>query len=752
MAKDSIGRSVLKPDAWDKVTGKVRYAGDHQPEGALHLAVARSHTPHAEIRGIDTTAAKAAPGVVGVWTATDIPGELLVGPRLKDEPVMCFDKVRRVGDPLALVAAETLDQAQAAAELIKPDFAKLPGIFTPEDSLEPGAPVINGEGNLVFERSLLKGQGAAPLENCPVVIERTYRTQMMEHAYLEPEAGLSWWEGEVLVVKLPTKHAHFEQGELSRVLAMPTERLRIICATMGGYFGDKQCLSPGYYCAMATYFTGRPARMTYSREESFQVSTKRHPMIITMTTGATAEGRLVVVKTEILAETGCYASYGPSIMTRAVVHCAGPYDVPNVQVHGRLAYTNNPVCGAMRGFGVPQVAIAHECQMDLVAAACGISPAEVRRINFLTPGSHTATGQKLVASVGMGKCLEQIVEAQQSLPPHPRESDPDWLTAWGMGATHYGIGLTGLPNPGVARIILSPDGSVSLRVGTGDGGQGSSTTMAMIAAQELGLAPEQVEVLAGDTAACPNSGTSTASRLTYVVGRSVQRAGGKMRKRLVEAAKQATGSKKVDWQDGCLNVGGESLELAQAAKRFLSRPLEVEGVFDPPTHKLDPDTAQGAPYATYAFAVHAVQVAVEKLTGRVEVLRLVACHDVGKVIHPVNLAAQIQGAGMMGLGYALSEEILLDHGRIINPQFLDYKLPHAWPAPEVVVRLVEEPEPTGPYGAKGVAEPALLPTAPAVHNAVAAALGEHTFRNPVSTEALWKILNRHRRQQRDGSA
>ncbi|MBU1449430.1 MAG: xanthine dehydrogenase family protein molybdopterin-binding subunit [Proteobacteria bacterium] len=751
MPRDSIGRSVLKPDAWDKVTGAVRYAGDHQPEGALHLAVARSNEPHAELRGIDTAQAKAAPGVVGVWTAADLPGELLVGPRLKDEPVLCLDKVRRVGDPLALVAAETLEQAQAAAELIKPDFAQLPGIFGPEESLEPGAPIINGEKNLVFERSLLKGEGAAALEDCPIVIERTYRTQMMEHAYLEPEAGLAWWEGEVLVVKLPTKHAHFEQAELGRVLALPPERLRIICATMGGYFGDKQCLSPGYYSALATFFTGRPARMTYSREESFQVSTKRHPMVITMTTGATADGRLVAVKAELLADTGCYASYGPSIMTRAVVHCAGPYDVPNVQVHGRLAYTNNPVCGAMRGFGVPQVAIAHECQMDLVAAACGISPAEIRRINFLTPGAHTAAGQKLVASVGMGKCLEESLEARRGLPPHPRESDPDWLTAWGMGATHYGIGLTGLPNPGVARIILGPDGSVSLRVGTGDGGQGASTTMAMIAAQELGLEPEQVEVLAGDTASCPNSGTSTASRLTYVVGRAVQEAGGKMREALVALAKQATGSDEVIWQDGCLNIGGESLELAQAAGRFLSQPLEVEGVFDPPTHALDPATGQGAPYATYAFAVHSVQVAVEKATGRVEVLRLVAAHDVGKVIHPVNLAAQIQGAAMMGLGYALSEEVLLERGRITNPHFLDYKLPHAWPAPEVVVRLVEEPEPTGPYGAKGVAEPALLPTAPAVHNAVAAALGEYTYRNPVSTETLWQILNRQRRQQGNGN-
>ena len=752
MAGDSIGRSFLKFDAWDKVTGKTRYAGDHQPEGALHLAVARSREPHAELKGIDTSEAKAAPGVVGVWTAADIPGELWLGPRVKDEPALCPDKVRRIGDPLALVAAETLEQAQAAAELIKPDFVKLPGVFTPEESLAPGAPVVNGKSNLVFERSLKKGQGAEALADCDIVIERTYRTQMIEHAYLEPEAGLAWWEDDILVVKLPTKHAHLDQTMLSHILAMPPERLRIICATIGGYFGDKQGLSPGYFCALAAYFTGRPARMTYSREESFQVSNKRHPMIVTMTTGADKDGRLKAVKTEILADTGCYASYGPSIVTRAVVHCAGPYKVPHVEAHGRLAYTNNPVCGAMRGFGVPQVAIAHECQMDLLAVACGKSPAEIRRLNFLAIGDSTAAGQELTASVGITKCLDEAQEAVDGLPPHPRECNPQWLTAWGLGATYYGIGLTGLPNPGAARLTLTPQGEVTLLVGTGDGGQGASTTMKMIAAQELGLEPDQVAIVAGDTGTCPNSGPSTASRLTYVVGNAVREAGGKMREGLLKLATAAAHGAPATWEDGRLVLDGEALELAQAARRFLSKPLEVEGSFDPPTTKLDPETGQGAPYATYAFAVHAAQVAVEKLTGRVEVLRLVAAHDVGKVIHPVNLEAQIQGAAMMGLGYAVSEEVRLDKGRIVNPHFLDYKLPHSWPAPELTALMVEEPEPTGPYGAKGVAEPALLSTAPAVHNAVAAAVGEHTYRNPVSSETLWQILDRQRRQQRKDKA
>ncbi|RJX36434.1 MAG: hypothetical protein C4525_00825 [Desulfarculus sp.] len=742
-----IGRAVPRVDARDKATGRALYAGDLRLPRMLHLRVVRSDRPHAEITGLDLEAARRAPGVAAVWTAADLPGARQVGVRIKDEPVLCQDKVRRVGDPLVLLAARTPEQAQEAAELVAVVYRELTPVLSPEQALASGAPLVHAEGNLLFERRVVRGEADAALAGCPHVIKNTYRTQTVEHAYLEPEAGVAFWEGDGLVVKLPSKHAHFEQAELARVLDLPLEKIRVVCTTIGGYFGDKQCLSPGYYAAIAARLTGRPAAMVYDRGESFQVSSKRHPFTIHMTSGADREGRLQAVKVEIIADTGAYASYGPSILTRAVVHACGPYAVPNLEVRGRVVYTNNPVGGAMRGFGVPQVAIAHECQMDLLAAAVGVDPAEIRRRNFLTVGQANAAGQVLSASVGVGQCLEKVLAARQALPPHSREKDADYLTAWGLAATHYGIGLTGLPNPGVARLSLAPREPVRVMVGTGDGGQGASTTLLQIAAEELGLEMADLELVAADTAQTPNSGTSTASRITYVVGRAVQEAARKLIAEMGPVVQAAWGLARVEFKEGAFRAGRRRLSLRRAADSLLARPLTVEASFDPPTQGLDPKTGQGAPYATYSFAVHAAQVAVAKDTGRVEVLRVLAAHDVGRVIHPVNVVAQIQGGVMMGLGYALWEEVLLDNGRILNAGFKDYRLPTSLDGPELKVLLVESPEPTGPFGAKGVAEPALLPTAPAIHNAVAAAVGGHVFVNPLSPERVWRLLSAQKRKK-----
>jgi nicotinate dehydrogenase large molybdopterin subunit len=739
-----IGTSPVKDDAWDKVTGRAVYAADLNLPGAMELFVLRSRLAHAEIVSIDTGAARQAPGVLAIWTAADLPGEVLVGPRLKDEPVLAGDKVRRVGDPLALIAAQTHEQAARAADLVEVGYREMETVLDPESALAPGAPLLHEGGNLVFERRVIKGDAARALAGCVHVIENSYRTQMVEHAYLEPEAGAANWEGDTLVVSLPTKHAHFEQAELARVLDLPLERIRVVCTSIGGYFGDKQCLSPGYYAALAARLTGRPARMVYSREESFQVSTKRHPVTVHMTTGADAQGRLQAVQVEITADTGAYASYGPPVMTRAVVHAAGPYEVPNLEVWGRVVYTNNPVAGAMRGFGVPQVAIAHEAQMDLLAQAVGVSPAKIRRRNFLAPGKANAAGQVLTTSVGLSECLDKVEQARLELPPHPREQDPAWLTGWGLAATHYGIGLTGLPNPGTARAGIAPGEPVKIFVGTGDGGQGAFTTLRQIAAEELGVELVDVELVAADTAHTPNSGTSTASRITYVVGRSVQEAARSLAEELGRAVAGHWGLDEVAFAHGFFKAGERTIGLRQAADQILGEPLEVEASFDPPTQKLNSETGQGAPYATYSFAVQAAQVALERDTGRVEVLRMLAAHDVGRVIHPVNLTGQIQGAVMMGLGYALCEEVCLDQGRIVNDGFKDYHIPTSLDGPELQVLLVESPEPTGPFGAKGVAEPALLPTAPAIHNAVARALGQRIMVNPISCERVWRVLNQRR--------
>ena len=736
----SVGRAVTKVDAREKVLGRAGFAGDLSMPDMLHLSVLRSERPHAEILGLDLEAARQAPGVAGVWSAQDLPGVKLVGPRNKDEPVLCGDVVRRYGDPIAIVAAETQRQAQAAAKLIKVSYKDLPAVFSPEEALAPGAPELHQGGNQLFEKKVIKGDAQAALASCAHVIENTFRTQMIEHAYLEPEAGVAYMDGDVLTVKLPTKHVHFDQNELSGVLDMPAESIRVICATIGGYFGDKQCLSPGYYAAIVTRLTGRPARMVYSREESFQASTKRHPFAIKMTTGADKEGRLQAIKVDITADTGAYASYGPSIMARSVVHATGPYSVANVWVRGRIVATNNPVGGSMRGFGVPQVAVAYETQMDLLARAVGVSPAEIRRRNFLKEGDANASGQKLAASVGLSQCLDKVEKAKEGLPAHPKEQDPRYLVGWGLGATHYGIGLTGLPNPGVARLSIDNQGRLKLAVGTGDGGQGAFTTMAQIAAETLGVDVTDIELVFADTKLTPNSGTSTASRITYVVGRAVHEACLKLVDRLGALAVEDWNTPEVEFAYGSLTAPGRGMTLAEAARSLLSQPLEVEASFDPPTKPLDPETGQGAPYATYSFAVHAAQVAVDRATGQVQVLRVLAAHDVGRIIHPINVVGQVHGGVVMGLGYGLLEEVALKQGRIVNPGFRGYLIPSSLDIPEISAFLVECEEPTGPFGAKGIGEPALLPTAPAIHNAVAQATGGHLFANPVTPERVWRVL------------
>ncbi len=743
-AAASLGRALPKVDAAAKVTGRALYAGDLAKEGMLHVRVVRAQVPHAEIKGLDISEAKEVPGVAGVWSAADLPGAAFTGPRVKDEPVLCADKVLRMGDPLVLVAAGSQRAARRAAGRVRVSLRELAPVLDPEESLSPGAPQLHpSQPNLVFARQMVRGDAAAALAASAHVIEGTYQTQMVEHAYLEPEAGLSWWDGKVLTVELPTKHAHFEQAELAQVLDLPPERVRVVCSTIGGYFGDKQCLSPGYYAAIVSLLTGRPARMVYSRRESFTASTKRHPYTIGMATGCDDQGRLTAVKAAILGDTGAYASYGPSVMTRSLVHAVGPYQVEHLEVSVRLARTNNPTCGSMRGFGVPQVVLAFESQMDQVAQRVGKSPEEIRRLNFLAPGDRTASGQKLSSSVGLAQCLDQVVARRDALPPHARESQPGYLTGWGLAAMHYGIGLTGLPNPGVAGLGVAPGEKVKLCVGTGDGGQGAATTLLQIAAQTLGLDPAQIVLTSADTAKTPNSGTSTASRITYVVGRAVVEAGRKLIDRLGQALAAKLGAETV-FEGGSYLLGKRRLSLQEAADLALEGPLEVLGSFDPPTSKLDPQTAQGEPYASYAFAVQAAQVSIDKQTGQVACLRLVAAHDVGRVIHPQNAAAQVEGGALMGLGYGLLEEVILDGGRIANPGFRAYLIPSALEVPEFYISLVECPEPSGPFGAKGVGEPALLPTAPAIHNAVAGILGRPLRRLPIRAQDVWQELVRGR--------
>lgn len=740
-----FGQSLLRVDGPDKLKGKATYAGDISFPGMLYLKVLRSDRPHARILKIRTDKAESHPGVVRVFTHQDIPGTNRIGPRNKDQPVLCDERVRFVGDPVAMVAAETREAAGEALSLIQVDYEDLPGVFSPEDSLAPEAIKIHESGNVLLERTLFKGNPEQALEEADVVITNTYRTQMVEHGYLEPEAGVAKYEEGKITVWMPSKHAHFDHKEILGVLGLPPDKVRVILTTIGGSFGDKQCLSPGYYVALASLKTGRPCKMVYDRRESFVASTKRHPFVIDYTTGATKDGRILAVKVEIIADTGAYSSYGPSILVRALTHAAGPYEIPNVVVKARAVYTNNPVAGAIRGFGVPQVVMAYESQVDILAETLKMDPFEIRLKNGMKPDSLTATGQKLNASVGYVETIAKIKEeiTRRGVPI----SFGSKRYGWGIASMFYGIGLTGLPNPGFSRIEAHDSGDFTLYLGCGDMGQGSETAMTQIAAEVLRSVPEKIHLLIGDTDLCPDSGTSTASRVTYIVGRSVQIASENLRNLLRESAAPILGIAK---EEVVLNKGflypseapHQKIPISHVVNQLKEERISPvgEGTFNPETTPLDMTTGQGSPYGTYAFAAQAALISVDMETGEVEVLDLVASHDVGRAVNPTNVEAQIEGGVSMGLGYGLMEEVVVRNGIIQNPRFSEYFMPTALDMPEVTSILVESEEPTGPFGAKGVGEPALLPTVPAILNGIAAATGIRVKEIPVTSEKLWRQL------------
>jgi CO/xanthine dehydrogenase Mo-binding subunit len=743
---DVVGQSVFRVDGPDKLTGKACYAGDIALPGMLHLKLLRSDRPHAKILGIRTAEAQAHPGVAAVFTCRDIPGSNRIGRDVPDQAVLCVDKVRFIGDPVALVAAETPEAAEEAMALIGVDYEDLPGIFSPEEALMPGAAKIHPNGNILNEQSLLQGDPDRALKAADVVVVNTYRTQMVEHAYLEPEAGVARFAEGKMTVWMPSKYAHFDQRELADAIGVPEALVRVVNTTIGGCFGDKTSLSPGYYAALAALKIGRPAKMVYSREESFIAGRKRHPFIIRHTTGASRDGRILAAKVEIVADTGAYCASGLTVVAKSLIHAAGPYEIPNVSIKVTFAYTNNPVGGSMRGLGVPQAAFAHESQIDILAEKLAMDPFDIRVKNGFRPGSITATGQRLGESVGLVETLTAVRAEMARIGTPPSTAWKKY--GWGVASMFYGIGAVGRSNPGRARLEVDDAGAFTLFVGIGDVGQGSSTALVQIVAEVLRCRMEEIRVVTGDTDCCPDSGVTAASRVTYIVGRSVQIAAEKLKGQLQEAAASIIGVAPGSlWLESgfflCPEVPLRRVSVAQAVATAKEKgiPLAAEGVFDPEFIALDPKMGQGAPMATYAFATQAALAAVDIGSGEVEILSIVACHDVGKAVNPDSVTGQIEGGVSMGFGFSLMEEILLEEGRIRNPGFGQYFLPTALDMPDTIALIAEAPEATGPFGAKGVGEPALLPTTPAILNAIHAAAGIRVKELPATPERVWRLLH-----------
>jgi len=770
MERGTIGRSLPRPDAVAKVTGAAQYAGDLEFPTMLHAAVLRSRYPHARVLRVDTAQAKVLPGVVAVLTAADVPGAKNHGVSRPDWPVLAYDKVRYLGDAVAIVAAETAEIARQALELIEVAYEPLPGVFTAQEALAPDAPEIHSGGNLLKHIPVRKGDVATGFAQADVVIENEYHTPAIDHAFLEPEAGVATVDGDGNVTVYVGSQIPFgDRKQVAAALALPLEKVRIVHTPVGGAFGGKEDISVQIHVALLAQATQRPVKLVYSREESIVAHPKRHATTIRLKIGATGDGRLTAVQVTIWGDTGAYASLGEHVMTRSATHAAGPYEVPNVWVDCYAAYTNNTPAGAMRGFGVPQVCFAMETQMDILAERLGIDPLELRRRNALRVGSTTATGQVLRESVGLVETIDRVAAALREAgarsndfsrleaQPCPQPTTEvvttgTWRRGIGVACCYKNVGLGGgVADSAGADVELLDDGSAIVRAGAAEIGQGVIGVAAQIVAEELGVPYGRIRVILGDTAETLDGGATTASRQTFITGNAVRLAACQVRAALAQAVAEEldVSPDSLVFQDGRIfSPAAPSVDVdlprAIALARAEGRPLRAAHIYTAP--RTAPLGQPGDAHFAFGYGTQAAEVEVDTATGQVRVLRVIAAHDVGRAINPLALRGQLEGGVMMGLGYALLEQVESEEGRIKNATLARYKLPRISQTPEVVPILVEDRAAEGPYGAKGVGEITSIPTAPAILNAIYNAVGVRLYDLPATPDKIKQALAEKRTQ------
>lgn len=754
------GTSVDRTDDLAKVTGRLKYGADYSREGFLHGKILRSPHPHALIKSIDTRKARQLPGVAAVLTAADVPGRNGFGAIIPDQPVICGDKVRYVGDGVALVAAESEAIARKALELIEVEYEPLPAVFDPRQAMAPDAPRIHEGGNLLSYDKLRKGDIEEGFAQAEVILERTYQVPFLEHAYLEPDVirAIPQPDGTMLV-EGPMQAPFTVRRNVAPVLGVPINRVRCRQIHMGGGFGGKEDspIDLGCRAALLAWHTGRPVCMALEREEVTLQTAKRHPMIMEIKLGARRDGRLVAFQGTIYDEQGAYASLGPKIPpaggshVHAMVMMAGPYEIPHVWVDAYLVYTNHPYGGAMRGFGAPQVHIAHEQLMDELAAELGMDPVELRRINAFRLGSVTATGQVLDQSVGLLDTLEACArrfgwqERKQRTGYVDRTRRKRRGVGVGMGWYRTSIG-TGSDACG-ANVYVHEDGSVLLYTGITEMGQGAFTVLPQICAEALGVRMEDVRLVTPDTDLVPESGPTVGSRSTTLMGNAIIQACRQVRESLEKVAAEMLDcpAQRLVFRQGEVfdrQQPERKLAFREVAARCMAQGLRLigQGWWAPPRSSLDPETGQGNPYFVYTYSTHMAEVEVDVETGEVEVTHYVAAFDVGKAINPKALEGQIEGGVVMGLGYALMEEVVIREGRPVNLGLQDYLIPTVLDVPDIQPVILEHPNRYGPYGAKGIGEMPNIPATPAILNAIADACGGRVRRLPADPEAVfWAI-------------
>ncbi len=748
-AGEVVGQVMPRPDAVAKVTGKTLYSDDFAFPDMLFGKTLRAGVPHATLSRLDVDRARVVPGVHAVLTAADIPGEHNHGLVVKDWPALIGtgEKVRYVGDAVALVAADSESAADRALALIEAEYERLPVVSDPVQSRRQDAPQLHPKGNLLKHIKVRKGDIEAGLEQSPVRLDETYHTAMTEHAYLEPECSIARIlpDGRLEIV-VGSQIPYADREQVARCLGMPQDQVRIIGAPIGGGFGGKEDIAGQIHAALLARATGRPVKVLYDRHESLLVHPKRHATQIRVRLGAADDGTLIAAETELYGDTGAYASLGEKVMTRATTHSAGPYVVPHVRADCYAMYTNNPPAGAFRGFGVTQSAFAIESALDQVAEAIGADPVDLRRKNALRVGTATNTGQLLTESVGLVECIDRVdSEMRRRAGPDPFRprrvaGKPHLRRAWGFAAAYKNTGLGGgAPDRASAEVELYDDGTAEVRTSSAEIGQGLVAVLQMIAAEELHLRPERVHVLLSDTDLTPDGGPTTASRQTYVTGNAVRQAAEGVRQAMAAslAERYDLPPESIRFHEGLAQVNGQQVGYGEVVTQMKAEGRQSRANVEywaPTTQPLG--TPEGKMHFAFSFAAQAAEVEVDVETGEVSVLTVIAANDVGRVINPVGLLGQIEGGVMMGLGNALTEEFIVEDGVVFSDRLSRYRMPGIAHTPEIVPIVVEHPTADGPYGAKGVGEICSIPTTPAITNAVYYATGIRIRSLPIDQDRL----------------
>ena len=758
-----VGTSPAHHDFVDKVKGSLHYAADWQLPGMLHGRVVRSPVPSARITAIDVSAARALPGVAAVLTAADVPSNAIVemasGGLAELEvtmPVLAADRVRYAGEPVAVVAAATRQIADAAAELVAVDYEELPGVFDVTSALAADSPRVHDVGNTLVTWQIRCGDVAAALAAADVVVEGEYRSQHVEHAYLEPEAGVGWLENGVLTLRVSTQvieHA----AAIARIIGVPQSKVRVIAAYMGGGFGGKEDMTVEPYLALLVWHTRRPVRMIWDRQESLVASTKRHPFLMRYRTGAASDGTITAQHVEIIGDAGAYPNLSPRVLFAAAACACGPYRVPNASITSSAVFTNNVPASAFRGFGAMQVVLGYEAQMDLLAERLGLSRTQVRERNFLAKGELLPTGERLDTCVEVAQTMHRALAL---LGEPPRPSGPGKVTGRGIGCNRHPYGRTiWFRDRAAAWLSLQADGTLLIRSGVTDLGAGQAASLCQIAAEVLGAPLDDISIYIGDSALNPPAGGTFATRQLYMSGNAVLHAALELRERMAPVAADLLGvpADELEFADGRVRAAddGVSITLAELAAACDKRAISTAhlSTWRAEAGSFDPRAGQGDTFPDYTYGTHAADVEVDTETGQVTVLRYAACHDVGRAINPMRVDGQIQGGAMQGLGYALTEDMGIEDGYVQAALFANYLIPNAQDFPDVLVDIVESGEGKGPLGARGIGEPPIGNVAATIASAIHDAIGVRPAQLPMTPErVLWLLDGRAVRDVRTGGA